>query len=552
MNSAVRAPTHMGRPRFAPVIAAVFLSTVGISAASAAPTGSAVSVTGSMGGMGMDPLLDNTGAPKVFTDEINLSGIMQAPDGSLIPGAATKWEISPDMLSWIWTIRKGVKFHDGSPMTAEDVAWSWKRAVMSPDSENPYHSTYAPLIEDIYADGDTVVVKTKTPQPSMPLWWPQYDNQVGYVLSKAQFDKEGVDGIRNHPIGAGSFKLVTRSTSDRYVDLEAFEDHYCCVPHVKNLRIMEVPEASTRIALLKTGKADIIEASPGVKAEIEAAGFPTKTGSAGNLSVMFYMYENFNNNPFGDKKVREALSTSIDRQAIVDRLYAGAGGPLSAFHSGPGTSGYDDKMPADPYDPAKAQQLMKDAGYPNGFKVRLLVSTEAEDFPDTPTLAQAVLGYLQKINVTGEIQLMDFGAMKAEMKKMLNAVCGPDKVVCGPDNAVHPEAAAETPYTIFLRGDRSRYNSVRQSRTYESTLGNNLPMVQFPEVDAALHAVELTYDTAKRNELYQKYNKILRDNVYNVPLAYVDTVFGLSKRVADWQPIAGRSYPNNEWTLQLK
>ena len=97
----------------------------------AEPTGSVVSVTSDLAEMGMDPMLNLTGNVKIFTDEIHLNGIMQAPDGKLIPGAAAKWEVSPDLHSWIWTIREGVKFHDGSTMTAEDFAFSWKRAVLS-------------------------------------------------------------------------------------------------------------------------------------------------------------------------------------------------------------------------------------------------------------------------------------------------------------------------------------------------------------------------------------------------------------------------------------
>ena len=112
----------------------------------------------------------------------------------------------------------------------------------SDESGNTYKEAYGPLIEDIYAEGNTVVVKTKGPEPLMPLWWPTYDNQVGYVLSKAQWEREGNEGYRTHPIGAGQFKLKERNTASRYVDLEAWEEHYCCVPTVKNVRVMEVPE----------------------------------------------------------------------------------------------------------------------------------------------------------------------------------------------------------------------------------------------------------------------------------------------------------------------
>jgi peptide/nickel transport system substrate-binding protein len=532
-------------------LAAGLSAPVGVESAAAEPKGSAVTVTSDMAGMGMDPLLDNTGNVKVFTDEIHLNAIMQEPDGTLIPGAAVSWEVSPDLHSWIWTVREGVKFHDGSIMTAEDFAWSWKRAVMSEESENPYHAAYAPLIEDIYAEGNTVIVKTKEPEPLMPLWWPTYDNQVGYVLSKKQFDSEGVDGIRNRPIGAGNFKLVERNESARYVDLEAWEEHYCCVPKVKNVRIMEVPELSTRLALLRTGQADVIEAVPTAKKEIVDSGGQVFTGLAGSLSVMYYYYQHFSNNPFNDKRVREAMSIAIDRQAIVDRLYGGEGAPLSSFHAGPGTVGYVEDLPADPYDPERAKQLMTEAGYPDGFPVRIMTYAFDGDFPDMPTLAQAVLGYLQELNITGEVQVVEWDALKDTMVKMLNDVCGGETVVCTEEQAANPDVAGEQPYTLMIRGDKSRYHSLRQNRQYQSTLANLRPIIQVQEVDAALEAVTDEFDLEKQTDLFEEYNRVLRRGFYNAPLVYTDTVFGASKRVKAWEPIAGRPFPNNHWTLEV-
>jgi peptide/nickel transport system substrate-binding protein len=502
--------------------------------------------------MGMDPLLDNTGNVKVFTDEIHLNGVMQDPDGTLIPGAAVKWEVSPDLHSWTWTVREGVKFHDGSTMTAEDFAWSWKRAVLSDESQNPYHASYGPLIEDIYAEGNTVIVKTKDPQPLMPLWWPTYDNQVGYVLSKAQFERDGNEGLRNNPIGAGNFKLKERNTSARYVDLEAFEDHYCCVPSVNNLRIMEVPELSTRLALLRTGKADVVEATPAVKKEILDAGFSVTSGLAGSLSVMWFNYQNFSKNPFNDIRVREAMSIAIDRQTIMDRIYVGEGGPLPSFFSGPGTVGFVKDLKADPYDPERAKQLMKDAGYPDGFPVRIVTYAFDGDFPDMPTLSQAVLGYLQELNITGEVQVVEWNAMKAEMVQMLKDACGDDKKICTEAEAKNPQVASKEPYTLMIRGDKSRYHSLRQNRQYQSTLANSRPVIQVPEVDSALKAVVVEFDLAKQTALFEDYNRLLRKGFYNAPLLYSNTVFGVSDKIADWEPVAGRPYPNNHWTIKTK
>jgi peptide/nickel transport system substrate-binding protein len=518
----------------------------------AQPTGSVVSVTSDLAEMGMDPMLNLTGNVKVFTDEIHLNGIMQAPDGSLIPGAATKWEVSPDLHTWIWTIREGVKFHDGSTMTPEDFAFSWKRAVLGEDSENVYKEAYGPLIEDIYAEGNTVIVKTKEPQPLMPLWWPTYDNQVGYVLSKAQWEREGDEGYRTHPIGAGQFKLKERNTASRYVDLEAWEEHYCCVPKVKNVRVMEVPELSTRLALLRTGQADIIEANPTVAEEIRDAGFQTMGGLAGSLSVMWPLFQHFDNNPFHDQRVREAVSIAIDRQAMLDRLYAGAGGPLSSFFSGPGTIGYVNDLPADPYDPERAKQLMVDAGYPDGFEVKILTYDFDGDFPDLPTMSQAILGFLQEINISGEVDIMEWPAMQTLMSTLHKDACGGEETLCDAATAANPDVAGQEPFVVMIRGDKSRYHSLRQNRGYQSSFAKVRPIIQVPEVDAALKLITDEFDLAKQTAYFEDYNRLLREGFYNAPLLYVDTVFGVSNKIESWEPIAGRPYPNNHGSIVVK
>ena len=107
-------------------------------------------------------------------------------------------------------------------MTPEDFSWSWNRSVMSDEAETGASLTYSPRIEYIRAEGNTVVVRTREPEALMPLWWPSYSGtQAGAVLSKVEFDKTGVEGIRNQPVGAGSFKFVQRSRGE-FIKLEAF------------------------------------------------------------------------------------------------------------------------------------------------------------------------------------------------------------------------------------------------------------------------------------------------------------------------------------------
>jgi ABC-type transport system substrate-binding protein len=104
----------------------------------------------------------------------------------------------------------------------------------------------------------------------------------------------------------------------------------------------------------------------------------------------------------------------------------------------------------------------------------------------------------------------------------------------------------------MIRGDKSRYHSLRQNRQYQSTLANSRPVIQVPEVDSALKAVVVEFDLAKQTALFEDYNRLLRKGFYNAPLLYSNTVFGVSDKIADWEPVAGRPYPNNHWTIKTK
>ena len=506
------------------------------------PAGSVISATSDMAEMGMDPSLVNTSNVKPFTDEIYLYAIMQAPDGLLIGGAASDWGIDPnDPHRWIYNVREGVKFHDGSTMTPEDFQWTWWRNMFDPASE--VNSSRGPKTKSIEVEGNTVVVTTVDPEPLQPLWWPSYEgSQTGAVLKMNQT----VDQIRNNPISAGNFKFVERSRGE-FVKLEAHADHYCCVPGFKELTILEIPEISTRLALLKTGGADLIEAVPSIKNDLAEAGFRTFSGVGATSSSMWFSLAHIPGNPFNDKRVREAINIAIDRQTIVDRLYAGEGGPTTSFLSGPGSFGFNAELEGYPYDPDRAKQLMKDAGYANGFKVRFMTYLYDADFPDMPTLSQAVLGYLQELGIDGTVQVMEWTAMKEEMVNQLHAACGGDTVWCIED-AANPQVAGQEPYTIFLRGNDTRYHAANQNRGYMTSEGRR-PVIQDVRVAEGLNKVFAEFDLEKQRDLFEDYNRIVHEEYIQGLLIYANALFAVSDRIADWQPITGRTYPNNQWTL---
>jgi len=519
------------------------------------PAGTVISATSDMAEMGLDPSLDNSSNVKTFFDEIHLYGIMQGPDGELIGGAASKWEVAPDQLSWIYTVREGVSFHNGDPLTPEDMAWSWNRSICpgpptdgSCKAENSTSAVQGPATESIIAEGNTVIVRTHEPEPLMPLWWPSYEGgQAGTVQSKAEFDRTGVEGIRNNPIGAGNFMFVERSRGE-YIKMEAFEDHYCCVPGFKNLTVLEVPEIATRLALLKTGGADLIEASPQVKPDLVKSGFTVYSGRGATSSSMWYPYQNIEGSPFADKRVRQAFALAINRDAIAERLYNGEGGATSSFFSGPGSFGFNEEISGYAYDPDKAKALMEEAGYGDGFKVLIVTYSYDADFPDMPTLSQAVLGDLQELGIDGTVQVKEWTAVKQHMVDMLQKVCGGDTVWCL-DNPAHPEVAFEEPYNLILRGNDTRFHALRQNRGWMHPDGRR-PFIQVQWLMDEMDKVAAQFDFGVQEEMFKEYNRKVNEEYIQNLLLYANSVFGASDKIGDWQPITGRTYPNNQWTLK--
>ena len=512
------------------------------------PVGEVFSANSDLAEMGMDPSLDNTGNVRPFTNEMYIYAIEQSPDGELIGGAATKWEVSDDHLSWIWTVREGVKFHNGETMTAEDFSWSWNRQFLSPEAESSQSFAYGPKIESIRPEGNTVVVTTKQPEALMPIWWaPSWVGPVGTILSKAEFERTGVEGIRNGAIGAGPYKFVERSRGE-FVKMEAFEDHYCCVPGFKVLTILEIPEIATRLALLKTGGADLVEATPFVKKDIEGAGFRTYSAQAAQISTMFFMYQNIPQSPFHDQRVREAFNFAINREAIAERIYASEASGTPSFPAGPGTFGYAADLEPYPYDPDRAKQLMKDAGYDKGFEVRLVTYLFDADFPDMPTLAQAVLGYLSELGIDGNVQVMEWSAVKNEMVSVVGAACGEGQPVWCPGAEANPEVAAQEPYTLILRGNDARFIWLSHVLAYYHTNGRR-PVIQFDHIAAAIDEISAEFDLDKQRALSEEYNRMMHREHRQAFLLYGNAVFGISDKIESWQPISGRTYPHNHWSL---
>ncbi|OGO00644.1 MAG: hypothetical protein A2Y90_02840 [Chloroflexi bacterium RBG_13_52_12] len=286
--------------------------------------------------------------------------------GNIIPWVAESYELSADGLTWTFKIRKDIKWHDGSALTANDVKFSVDRFGDMTLSTNPW-SWY---ISETYNKAGSVVVDEYTyqfisakPEPaqSIVFAWTR-------ILPKTYYEKLGMDEYRKAPMGSGPWKFVELIPETSY-KLEANTEYWGEVPHYQYFQSYQVPEEATRIAMFKRGEVDmVLGLNYDRLKELITAGYKTvNLGFPGQSNISFQGTWLKSAGPTGDIRVRQAMSYSLNRQEICDTWYQGFAEPGGAFFIQPGGYGWTDALKADPYDLNKAKALLAEAGYPDKF-----------------------------------------------------------------------------------------------------------------------------------------------------------------------------------------
>jgi peptide/nickel transport system substrate-binding protein len=508
------------------------------------PTGQLIVAADNLRSMGTDPtLLLSVPEVLIYLEEMYDFLVDLDFEGSLIPSLATDWELSSDQLTWTFTIREGVEFHDGSPLTAEDVAYSWNRVMFDPESAATAALDLAPRTESVTAVGNKVVLRTKQPEANGLLWTNYLGSGSSFIITpKDYIEDRGTEFFRENPVGTGPYRFEERIVN-QYIKMTASDqEHWRKEPGFKDLTIMEIPELTTRSALLRTGGADIIGASIASKQTILDAGLKVISAPSTTVSVLIWLNIWSEDNPFHDPQVREAMSIAIDRQTIADRLYLAESKPSANMPAAPGTVGFNPNIKPHPYDLDRAKQLMKDAGYPDGFKVAIHTYINDADFPALPNLSEAVLGYLQDLGITGEVKIMDDNALN----QLLATITKDDPT------------PADQPYPLYLRGNDARYHTLRWiNAVYHSqnarrpwTRDHNTGGSIIPWLDEAILKAQGEFDTAKQEEIMVEYSRRLTEEYWHAPLLTANAVFGLSNRVESWKPMTGRPFIHNFWTAR--
>jgi peptide/nickel transport system substrate-binding protein len=336
------------------------------------------------------------------------------PGNAVAPSLAESWSVSKDGLVYEFVLRKGVRFHNGDPVTAEDVKFSFER----------YRGTANKTLKDRVAAVETpdpgrVRFRMKQPWPDFLTFYASASG-AGWVVPKKYVEKVGDEGFKKAPVGAGPYKFASFNPGVELV-MEAFDQYWRKTPSVKRLVFRVISDEATRLAALKRGEVDIVYSVRGELAE-ELQRTPGLTLKPAVIQGTFWLYfpdQWDTKSPWHDRRVRQAASLAMDRPTINQALTLG----YSKLTGNIIPSSFDFywQAPAPVYNAARAKQLLAEAGYPNGFD-----AGEYSCDSSYSNLAEAITNNLQAVGIRTRLRPLERAAFFAAYseKKLKNIIQG--------------------------------------------------------------------------------------------------------------------------------
>ena len=332
-----------------------------------------------------------------FAPQLCIEGLLKENNkGEISPWLAESYQLADDRTSMTYKLRKGVKFHDGSDFNATVVKWNLENVIAAKQAPN---WSSVDIVDDY-----TVRINLSKWQNTM---WSGFGASM---ISKAAFDKNGIDWVRQNPVGTGPFKFVSYEKDATFTGIKN-PDYWGKgadgkpLPYLDGVKISFIPDSVTQESAMQAGEADMLVIKHGSKvaSDLAALGLTVKSAAI-DTSVLIPDTAN-PDSPWANQKVREAVEYAIDREAIAKGMGYGYWKPAYQI---PGSA----DLPYDPnfslgrkYDVEKAKQLLTEAGYPNGFTTTIIAAPASLNV-DIPV---AVQGYLAKIGITVDVQYPDAG-----------------------------------------------------------------------------------------------------------------------------------------------
>jgi peptide/nickel transport system substrate-binding protein len=443
----------------------------------------------------LDPA-ETTGiaAPFVFLYAFHDALIKPLPGNHMAPCLAESWSESSDGLVYEFTLRQGLTFHNGDPFSAEDVRFSFLR----------YKGNSAKLLhERVKAveviDAHRLRFVLHDPWPDFLTFYASPATGAAWIVPKAYLQQVGDDGFKRQPVGLGPYRFVRIDPGVELV-LEANERYWRKTPSIKRLFFKGIPERPTRLAMLKTGEADLATFMIGDEGTA-VKGDPKLRLAVITAPVTWWMEftEQWDpTSPWHDRRVRLAANLAIDKQALIDVERLGFGRPTGSIvpHS------LEFALPLEPlpYDPAQAQRLLAEAGYPNGF--------EAGDLTPIPpffTMGEAVVNYLGAVGIRTKMRAMERAAyLSAWREKKLKG--------------------------LILTGSGAYGNAATRIEPYGVSTGV-YAYGGYPDVDDLFRQQAVERDRTKREALLHQLQRLMQQRVMHAPIAEPAALHGVGPRV---------------------
>jgi len=432
------------------------------------------------------------------------------PGNHQAPSLAESWTVSPDQRVYEFKLRQGLKFHNGDPFTAEDVKFSFQRAKGA-------RILHEKVREVTILDPYRVRFTLHEPWPDFMTFYGTFATSAGWIAPKKYMEQVGPDGFKKAPVGLGPYKFVSHTPGVELV-MEAYEGYWRKTPSVKRIVYKSVPEATTRLAMLKRGEVDIAYLFDGPMAEEVKRDPNLKLAFSGGIGITYvdFLDQWDPKSPWHDRRVRLAGSLAIDRKTLSMAETLGASRPTGGMV--PRSFEFALALEPHPYDPAQAKKLLAEAGYPNGFD-----GGDVHPWPPYFSTGEAVANYLAAVGIRSRLRTMERAAFyPALASKKLKGIC-----VCV--NAVYGNAASRMSETVPAEG----------AFAYGA----------YPDIEALYRQQAQELDKKKRGALLTQIQQQLFERVRFAPIYEYIWPSGIGPRVEDPALMLIDPYP---WSAPLE
>jgi peptide/nickel transport system substrate-binding protein len=454
--------------------------------------------------------------------------------GNLIPMLAERWQVLDGGRTWRFHLRKGIKFHNGTELTAEDVKFTFT-AIAKEGSANSLGPEFR-LIKSMEVEGPhAIAIRFEKPFVTLGNRVTQgLFGSVAYIQSKKHIETAGEDGAERHPVGTGPWKFVEHVRGDRIV-YEAVESHWRATPHFKRLVFLKVPEPATRMAMLRAGSADVIESGGEYVDELKKVGMRTLV-MPNTAAIWVILGGQWPGRPSYDpkvpwaqpdteraRKVRLALNLAVDKKAIFQQVLGGVGTPVGTVNYYPTDPWISEALLKPiPHDPGRAKTLLAEAGYPSGFEITMnLTAWPGRGY--LPDVGEAVATYWEKVGLKVKRRPVDRAVFAADFRA--RSYAGVALAYAGPLTA--PE-----PWELFYR--------ISYSKAAVHLL------VEHPKLDAFIERLGTEPNSTERARILRdEMGPWLYDYLPGVAIGATHSIAGVGPKVGEWPLIPGHMGVHN-------